>query len=119
MKITVFVVRDFYNNVDSVVARMEDAIEKATNELGVLQTFEDYVDNWMSDNSAEDLFDLLDEKNPKDFLYGEWRDSIREDIDDGNCEYIETFEVDIPFDSLDLPNLAPEVLVLIANIFKS
>lgn len=118
MKITVFVVKDFYGNVNSIVARMEDAIAKAT-ELEVLDSFEDFVDNWMSDNSADDLFDLLDEKNPKDFLYNEWLDNIRNDIEDGSCEYIEAFEVDIPFDSLDLPNLAPEVLVLIANIFKS
>ena len=118
MKITVFVVKDFRDQVDCIVTRVEDAITKAK-ELDVLMSFEDFVDNWMSDNSAEDLLDLLDEKNPKDFLYNEWLDNIRRDIEDGRCEYIEAFEVDIPFDSLDLPNLAPEVLVLIANIFKS
>ena len=46
-------------------------------------------------------------------------DRCLSDIENDNCEYIEAFEVDIPFDSLDLPNLAPEVLVIIANIFKS
>ena len=118
MKITVFVVRDFYRNIDSIVAHMEDAIKIAT-ELDVLDSFEDFVDNWMLDNSSGDLFDLLDEKNPKDSLYNKWLDDIRNDIENDNCEYIEAFEVDIPFDSLDLPNLAPEVLVIIANIFKS
>lgn len=114
MEITVFVVKDSWGVNTAVVTSMDEAIALAI-ENNAIDSFEDFADNWRRDNSGDDLLDLLAEKNPMEALKREYRNSIVNDIENGDCEFIESFEIEVP---LDTATITPEIMVAITNIFK-
>lgn len=113
MKITVFVVKDNWNCVINVVASMDEAIACAV-ENDSIETFEAFTGSWMEHHCADDFLDLLEEKNPMEALKRAYRREVIEKIEDGDCEAIESFEVEIP---IDKATITPEVMVAITKIF--
>lgn len=114
MEITVFVVKDSWGANDCVVTSIDEAIAQAL-ENDALESLEDFADRWLRENCGDDLLDLLAEKNPLDGFKKAYRNSIINSVEDGDCEFIESFEIEIP---LDTATITPEIMVAITNIFK-
>lgn len=116
MKICVYVVKDCYGNVQEVLADRHEAVELAISEESI-PSFESWLSDWMSDNDAAELLEILELPNPYEAFTSQYETWIDESIDNGNINGIEKYEVDIPLSALDISELSPEIVQIIANIF--
>ena len=116
MKICVYVVKDYFGNIREVLADRHGAVELAISEESI-PSFESWLSDWMADNEAADLLEILELPNPYEAFKSQYETWIDESIDDGNVDGIEKYEVDIPLSALDISELSPEIIQIIANIF--
>ena len=117
-KVKIFVVQDNYGNIQYIGCKRQDAIDEAI-DWDIIPNFEDWVDKWMMDNDGVNLLKLLDEREPKVALREAYVDTIEENIDNGEYDGFETYEVDIPLDAINFgKELPPEILAVVINIFN-
>ena len=117
-KVKIFVVQDSCGSIQYIGCNRDEAIEEAI-DWDIIPKFEDWVDRWMSDNVAEDLLDLLDEREPKAELRDRYFADIEENIESNEYDGFELYEVDIPLDAVEFgKELPPEILAVVINIFN-
>ena len=117
-KVKIFVVQDNCGSIQYIGCNKLDAIDEAV-DWDVIPTFEDWVGRWMMDNEADDLLDLLDEREPKVILRDKYFDTIEENLEANEYDGFETYEVDIPLDAVEFgKELPPEILAVVINIFN-
>jgi hypothetical protein len=116
MKICVYAVKDCYGDVQEILADRHEAVALAIEEESI-PSFESWLSDWMSNNEAVDLLEILKLPNPYEALISQYETWIDESIDNGNIDGIEKYEVDIPLSALDISELSPEIVQIIANIF--
>lgn len=117
-KVKIFVIQSYHGSIEYIGCNRQDAIDKAIDQ-DIIPTFEEWVDEWMSDNEGVDLLELLDERVPRLALCEAYEDSIEEGIRDGEYDGFETYEVDIPLDAVEFgKELPPEILAVVINIFN-
>lgn len=117
-KVKIFVIQSYHGSIEYIGCNRQDAIDKAINQ-DIIPTFEEWVDEWMSDNEGVDLLELLDEREPRLALCEAYEDSIEEGIRDDEYDGFETYEVDIPLDAVEFgTELPPEILAVVINIFN-
>lgn len=116
MKICVYVVKDYYGNIQEVLADRHEAVELAIDKE-TIPSFESWLSDWMSDNEAADLLEILELPSPYEAFKSQYESWIDESIDNNDIEGIEKYEVDIPLSALDISELSPEIVQIIANIF--
>ena len=116
MKICVYVVKDCYGNIQEVLTDRHEAVALAIDEESI-PSFESWLNDWMSDNEAADLLEILNLPNPYEALTSQYETWIDENIDNNDIEGIEKHEVDVPLSALNISELSPEIVQIIANIF--
>lgn len=116
MKICVYAVKDCYGDVQDILADRHEAVAFAIEE-GSIPSFESWLNDWMSNNDGADLLEVLELPSPYEAFKSQYESWIDESIDNNDIEGIEKYEVDIPLSALDISELSPEIVQIIANIF--
>ena len=118
-KVKIFVVREYCGAIQYIGCNKQDAIDAAL-EYEAIFSFERWVEDWMMEQRGKDILGLLDEAEPKVLLRDKYFEYIEKGLDDREFEDFEAYDVEIPVEALlKTDKLAPEVLVMITNIFKS
>lgn len=116
MKVCVYVVKDYCGNIREILTDRHKAVELAIDEESI-PSFETWLNDWMSDNTAEELIDILALPNPREAFMSKYETWIDEGVDNDYIEGIEKYDIDVPLSAVDISELSPEIIQIITNIF--
>ena len=107
VKVKIFVVTDSCDDIQYIGCNRQDAIDEAI-DWDIIPRFEDWVDEWMTNNEGVDLLELLDKIEPKENLRNQYFADIEENIESNEYDNFKIYDVDIPLEAIDFgKNLPP------------